>query len=273
MAVRGVANTLLLLVAVALPALSQSWLDAYFRHADEQLATQPHWATPLFTTTPRIDQRIRYEFLWQRQRGATTENIGNGKGVSFIPAPRLEVIIGIPPYFVHSDPHRQDGWGDETFQVKYRLASGNEQNGNYIVTAFFAASVPTGTHNNGAPHAIYTPTLAAGKGWGHFDVLTTAGIQLPAQEGQRLGQPVNWNVVAQYRFLQKFSPELEMNSTFYHNGPNAGREQIFVSPGIVVGRFHVWRRLKFTGGVGVQIAVTHFHTYDHQWNLSTRLPF
>jgi len=103
--------------------------------------------------------------------------------------------------------------------------------------------------------------------------LTTAGIQLPVHDSQLLGQPVTWNVVAQYRFLRKFSPELEMNSTFYHNGPNAGHEQVFLSPGIVVGRFHVWRRMMFTCGAGVQIAVTHFHTYDHQWNLSTRLPF
>lgn len=268
------AIALVFVTALSIAAHAQLWLDSYFRRADEQLAKQPHWATPLFTTTPRIDQRFRYEFLWQQQHGGvTTENIGNNKGISFIPAPSLEVVIGIPAYFEHSDPRRPNGWGDEMFQVKYRFAAANEQYGNYIVTAFFSASIPTGTHNNGAPHAIFTPTLAAGKGWGHFDVLTTAGIQLPAQESDRLGQPVSWNVVAQYRFLQKFSPELEMNSTFYHNGPNAGNTQVFLSPGVVVGRFHVWRRLMFTTGMGVQIAVTHFHTYDHQWNLSTRLPF
>lgn len=111
------------------------------------------------------------------------------------------------------------------------------------------------------------------KGWGAFDVLTTAGIQLPAEQSQKLGQPVNWNVVAQYRFLRKLSPELEMNATFYHNGPHAGQQQVFLSPGVVVGRFPLWRRLAFTSGVGVQIAVSRFHTYDHQWILSTRLPF
>ena len=125
MAIRRTASIFLVLVALANPALSQSWVDTYLRRADEQLATQPHWATPLFTTTPRIDQRIRYEFLWQRGRGgATTENIGNGKGVSFIPAPRLEVVIGIPPYFVQSDPHRQDGWGDDPSTLPRRSQQG-----------------------------------------------------------------------------------------------------------------------------------------------------
>ena len=264
---------LLFLCLSCLPTFGQSWLDAYFRRVAEQEAKQPHWATPLFTTTPRLDQRIRYDVLWQRQGRMTTENIGNGKGVAFIPARNVEVIVGIPPYFMHNNPNLKDGWGDETFQVKYRFVSANEQHGNYIVTTFVAASVPTGTYKNGAPHAVFTPTLAAGKGWGQFDVLSTAGIQLATAESQKLGQPVNWNVVAQHRFLGKISPELEMNSTFYHDGPNAGKQQVFLSPGVVVGRFPVWRRLCFTGGVGVQIAATHFHTYNHGWILSTRLPF
>ncbi len=268
------AITLAFLVVCCTSVSGQSWLDAYFKRVAEQQAKQPHWATPLFTTTPRLDQRIRYDVLWQRQaNGHITEDIGNSKGIGLIPARNIEVIIGIPPYFVHDNPKQRDGWGDEMFQVKYRFASGNEQHGNYIVTAFLAATVPTGTHNNGAPHAVLTPTLAAGKGWGHFDVLTTAGIQLPVAEGQKLGQPVNWNVVGQYRFLGKISPELEMNSTFYSNGPSAGKHQVFLSPGVVAGRFPIWKRLSFTGGVGVQIAVTQFHTYNHGWILSTRLPF
>jgi hypothetical protein len=271
---RCVLALLALLLVPSVSASAQSWLDAYLKRVAEQQAKQPHWATPLFTTTPRIDQRIRYDVIWQRRSsGLVTENIGNGKGISFVPARNIEVAIGIPPYYVHNDPKRKDGWGDETFQVKYRFAAANEQHGNYIVTAFLAASLPTGTNNNEAPHAVLTPTLAGGKGWGHFDVLSTAGIQLPVAESQKLGQSVNWNVVAQYRFLGRLTPELEMNSTFYPNGPNVGKHQIFLSPGLIVGRFPVWRRLSFTGGVGVQIAVTQFHTYNHAWILSTRLPF
>ena len=262
------------LLLACVPAFSQNWLDAYFKRADEQEATQPHWATPLFTTTPRLNQRIRYDVLWQRQKNGTiTENLGNAKGASFIVARNVEVLIGIPPYFLYNGPNRRDGWGDETFQVKYRLAAGNEKHGNYVLSVFLAASVPTGTHNNGAPHAVLTPTLGGGKGWGNFDIQSTAGIQLPTSESALLGQPAIWNVVGQYRFLKKISPELEMNSTFYHNGPNGGKTQVFLSPGVVFGRFRLWRRLSLTAGAGVQIATTHFHIYNHAWNLSTRLPF
>jgi hypothetical protein len=263
-----------LICAVYVPAAGQSWLDSFFQRAAAMEASQPHWATPLFTTTPRLNQRVRYDVLWQRQRNGTlTENLGNAKGVSFIVARNVEVLIGIPPYFVHNDSKRHDGWGDQTFQLKYRLAAGNEKHGNYVLSAFLVTSVPTGTYNNGAPHAVLAPTLGGGKGWGNFNVQSTAGIQLPAADSVRLGQPVFWNVLGQYRFVKKISPELEMNATFYHNGPNAGKQQVFLSPGVVAGRFPIWRRLSFTGGVGVQIAATHFHTYNHGWILSARLPF
>lgn len=49
--------------------------------------------------------------------------------------------------------------------------------------------------------------------------------------------------------------------------------QVFLTPGIVVGRFHIWHRLGFTVDSAVQIASTHFHTYNHKYILSVRFPF
>ena len=253
---------------------AQSFLDDYFKRVAEQQAEQPHWITPVFTVTPRLEQEIRYDIFWQGHAGGTTtENYGGSKGLELIPAKNVEVIIGIPPYLVHNEPRVKDGWGDETFLVKYRFLSKNEEQGNYILTAFLGASVPTGTYKNGAPHAVITPTLAFGKGWGNFDIVTTAGIQLPTAQSEKLGQPVVWNVTGQYRVLRKVWPELEMNSTFYHDGPNAGRKQVFLTPGFVFGKFPIWRRLGATVGLGVPIATTHFHTYNHGWILTMRLPF
>jgi hypothetical protein len=46
-----------------------------------------------------------------------------------------------------------------------------------------------------------------------------------------------------------------------------------MSPGLVAGRFHLWRRLGMSVGAGEQIAVTHFHQYNHAKVLSVRFPF
>lgn len=262
------------LVLSYLPAFSQSFLDGYFKRVAEQQAEQPHWITPVATVTPRLEQEIRYDIYWQGHTdGTTSENYGGSKGLELIPAKNTEIIIGIPPYLVHNNPKQKDGWGDETFLVKYRFLSKNEEHGNYILTAFLGASIPTGTYKNGAPHAVITPTLAFGKGWGNFDIVTTAGIQLPTEQSQQLGQPVVWNVTGQYRVMRRIWPELEMNSTFYHNGPTVGKQQVFLTPGVVFGKFPIWHRLGATVGMGVQIAATHFHNYNHGWILTMRLPF
>jgi hypothetical protein len=64
-----------------------------------------------------------------------------------------------------------------------------------------------------------------------------------------------------------------MNSTFYHNGPSSGKEQIFLTPGVVFGKFPIWHRRGATVGTGVQIATTHFHAYNHGRILTMRSLF
>lgn len=271
---RSVVLLIFLLPVAATLSFAQSFLDDYFARVARNQAEQPHWITPIATITPRLEQEFRYDIFWQGHTGGpTTENYGGGKGLELIPANNVEVIVNLPPYIVHNNPKQVDGWGDESFLVKYRFLSRNEPSGNYILTAFLGWSIPTGTYKNGSPHAAITPTLAFGKGWGQFDIQTTAGIALPTGDSQRLGQPVTWNLTAQYRVLRKIWPELEMNSTFYHLGPNDGKQQVFLTPGVVVGRVPLWRRLGLSVGTGVQIAASHFHTYNHGWILTTRLPF
>ena len=236
-------------------------------------AEQPHWIAPLFTTTPRLLEQLRYDISTQPKKGFETTNFGAGKGLELIPFKNTELLISTPPYVIHDKPGVQDGIGDMSFLLKYRVAAGNEESGNYIVTAFLGASVPTGTYANGATSAIVTPTIAAGKGWGHFDFQTTFGVALPMDHMDKLGTPLAHNVAFQYRVLGKLWPELEVNSTFWMNGSQAGDKQVFLSPGLIAGKFHLWRRLGVTVGGGVQIPVTHFHTVDRTYLTSVRFPF
>jgi hypothetical protein len=52
-----------------------------------------------------------------------------------------------------------------------------------------------------------------------------------------------------------------------------GKKQVFVSPGLVVGKVHLWKRIGFAFGGGLQIAATQFHAYEHNWVTSVRFPF
>ena len=113
------------------------------RHVSHKQAEQPHWVTPVAATTPRLEQEFRFDTFWQTgNTGITTDNYGGAKGLELIPQKNIEVILVAPPaYIVHNNPKIQDGFGDWSFPVKYRLAAANEERGNYIFHSEFD-SVP-----------------------------------------------------------------------------------------------------------------------------------
>ncbi len=250
--------------------LVREWFDM----VSKTQAEQPHWITPLITVTPRLEQEWRSDFIVQNQpHGVTTANYGNSKGLELIPAEPIEIILGVPPYIQHENSKKSDGFGDVSFLVKYRLLSANEEQGNYILTGFFGATAPTGNYDNSARQAVFTPTLAFGKGWRAFDVQGTVAGRIPDGDVGRLGTPFVSNTAFQYLAAERLWPEFEVNLTHWPNGDNAGQTEVFLTPGIVVGRLPLWDRLGFTLGTGVQIAASHFHTSNHNSIISARLPF
>lgn len=238
-------------------------------------AEQPHWITPLATVTPRLEQELRFDTDWlMNSSGTTTENYDGGKGLEIIPNSRIEMLFNLPPYLVHNTPALHDGFGDASFMMKYRLFASNEEGGNYILTVFLAGTIPTGSYTNGSPDAIVTPTIAYGKGLGPFDVQGTMGVSLPTADEDRIGRTYAWNNAIQYYVVRaRLWPEVEVNYSRFQDGRNDGRTQIFITPGMVIGKLHLWGRAGLTFGAGMQVAATHFHTSNHNGILSVRIPF
>ena len=270
------------LAPLALPACAQStFIDHWQARATATQNAQPHWVTPLVLVTPRLEQEFRTDFVHQYTTADKAQwTYDNGKGLELIPERHTEILLNLPPFFNHSNGAK-DGFGDLTFVAKERIASRNEQHGNYIITAFLAGSIPTGKNANGSCCAIVTPTLAMGKGWHNFDLETTAGGSLPVSNAIKLGHTIAWNTVAQYHVgthgpARYFWPELESNASFFKGGSNDGKIAEYVTPGLLFGRVALspaHPRLGLTFGLGEQIAVTHFNTYNHAFILTARLPF
>ena len=65
---------------------------------------------------------------------------------------------------------------------------------------------------------VVTPTLAAGKGWGDFDVRATVGATLPTQHVEVTGRTLVSNVAFQYHVDRLFWPEVELNDTAWLDG-------------------------------------------------------
>jgi hypothetical protein len=257
----------------------------YFAVVEQAQASQPHWMTPIVTVTPRLEQEVRYDQFWQYRGNGQQQNVfDGGKGLELIPTGTNEVLINPPAYQERvNTKHNIYGWLDDQFLVvKQRLLSANEQQGNYIVTAFLGVTAPSGNaaFTNGA-WAI-TPTLAGGKGWGDFDIQATTGISLLTRNQSSVGDSIATNIAFQYHFLEYFWPELEVNHTYWLSGKQrGGKNQVFLTPGIIFGRFVIHERVKAIVGVGYQIAVAPTYQatpvltpiYNHALILTTRLTF
>ncbi|WP_348260739.1 hypothetical protein P8935_13100 [Telmatobacter sp. DSM 110680] len=261
-----------------------SFIARYQARVSATQAEQPHWVTPLVTVTPRLEQEIRTDFVRQTNtKLENTWNFGNSKGLEIIPERHIELLFNIPPFIAHQSGN--DGFGDVSFNSKYRFFARNEEHGNAIITAFVAGTYPTGKNGNGSCCATATPTLAVGKGFGLLALTSTAGGSLPASSGKKLGHTITWNSVAQYHLARTsvahfFWPEVESNASFFVGGPNDGKTTDFVTPGLIVGRIPLDHnpdgkpgRLGLTFGGGEQIAVTHFHSTNHNLVFTVRMPF
>ncbi len=265
----------MLFVAGTASALGEdSWIKGYKARLAATQAEQPHWATPLVTSAPRLEEGFRADFVRQSTTGGQhVWNLGNSKGLQIVPFRRVELRFSPPPFFTHTNPRLEDGFGDVTFRMKYRVYGSSETHRNAIVTAVLGASVPTGKNGNGSCCSILSPALEAGKGFGKVDFVISLGGTLPVSNATKLGRQIVWNNAVQYHLTKLLWVETEINSTFYCGGTNDGKQQTFATPGAIVSRIPLTRSLTLSLGAGEQIALTHFNTYDHAPIFTARLRF
>lgn len=267
------------LCVIATPCLNAQNLFTRLQHrASLTQSKQPSWSVPLNQPYPMLIQVYRFDSSRQITPTHTENwNYGLSKGLNIVPGFNSEFDFYPPSYFEHHSIAK-DGFGDPMFGYKYRIASGNESHGNYVVSAQLTATIPTGSYSNGSTDAVLGPTFEAGKGWGRFDIISTLGGSLPTGNTAKLGRAIAWNTTVQYKVHKYFFPELESNATYFLGGKNDGKAQNFLEPGLTTAKFKVrpnneTSRAGFAFGAGIQIATSRFHTYNHQLVFTSRFIF
>ena len=258
----------------------------WFNRVNRAQASQPHWMTPLVTVTPRLEEEVRYDQFWQHlPNGGSLHNYDGNKGVELIPTTTDEVLLSLPSYQQRQVGRGKQvsGWSDyPIFLVKQRLFSENEQHGNAILTAFLQITAPTGSKAYTGDAWIVTPTIAGGKGWGDFDIQATMGVAMPVGYFDTTGAQLLTNVTFQYHLLTYLWPEFELNDTIWLGGSQrGGKDQLFLTPGLMLGRLDLGGRIRAAIGAGYQFAVSPKErtvgpldpVYAHNWILSARLTF
>jgi len=244
---------------------------------NKTVVAQPAWPVPVVTPSSGLVQLARFDAVRQITSARTdTWNYGNNKGFNLIPWYKTEVDVALPSYIEHNSAAR-DGAGDWMTLIKYRFLAAGPNHGNYSLSASLTGTVPTGSYKNGSSDGSVAPTFYGGKGFRRFDIQSSVAMTLPTGHTANTGRPVAWNTVAQYRATKLLWPELEFNSTFFRGGPNGGKIQAFVTPGIMINKIKFSResnnRLAFIFGGGMQIATSDFHSYNHAIVATGRISF
>ncbi|HEY4050023.1 MAG TPA: hypothetical protein VGM27_24440, partial [Acidobacteriaceae bacterium] len=199
-----------------------SWLD----RATITRSSQPHWVTPLITASANLEEAPIYDVSRKLlPSGHPLVTAGGPRGIQFVPFGKLQLTFGATPYLIHNDPKLHDGFGDTSFAFKYRLASGNEQHGNFAVSAQIGTSIATGSYQNGQKSDALTPNFLVEKGWGRLNVQSTFGGTLPLGNTRLTGRQFVSNTAFQSHFARILWPELEVNSTTYRGGRTPGRRR------------------------------------------------
>ena len=276
--IAALAFALLAALSTVPSGAQENFFQGWENRVRSTVSKQPGWVVPVLMPSSGLVQLARFDAYRQITPTHTiTWNIDGGKGINLIPWYNTELDINMPPLIEHNNSKVADGAGDVSVLLKYRFLAAPDQEGSYSLSAGIAATAPSGSYKNGAPGGSVSPTVYMGKGFHRFDVQTAASISLPTSFTSSMGRPVAWNTAFQYKLGKSFWPEVEANSTFYRGGANNGKEQVFLTPGLMFSRLKLMKapknRLALIMGAGDQIAVTHFHTYNHALVLTTRISF
>lgn len=244
-----------------------------FRNANARMtAVQPTWMGPLIQSDSRLGQAVRLSVAQATAPGERILNYGNNHGVSLIGGTRWQLDLNPPSYFQNHSETFTDGWGNASAQLKFRLASGNEEHGNFAVTAMVSHGFAPGAYQNFALTAYTEPKLAIGKAFGRFDVQTVVGGWLPNGKIDEQGRAIEWNVTGQVHASRCTWFDVEQNATSIFGGPDDGKTQNFLTPAgflLVKENRGGFRHPTAILDGGMQIATSRFYLYNH--NLITEL--
>ena len=244
-----------------------TFVQRFLAHTYEMGKIQPVSTTPFVLPDPRLVQYARFAVSHQyTQTGTQTVNYGSAHGGGVILYHRFQLDFAPPSYIVHNSAVK-DGSSDATLLVKWRVASSGPAHHNYVVTADLAKSWATGSYSNGSRTGVFTPIVAAAKGFGNKNyILSSLSGTLPTGKIKTQGRTIMWNEAYQGHPISWFWIDVEDNATFYKGGTNDGKMQNFLTPGFyIVLKRKSWAPTHpfISVGEGMQIATSSYHAYNH----------
>ena len=254
----------------------QSYYRSFREHNAAMADVQPSWMGPLIQSDVRLGQAIRFSVSDAAFPGEQTLNYGNNHGISLIAGQRFQFDLDPPSFFRNHSSAHKDGFGNAGTQLKWRIASGNAEHGNYAVSAIIYYAFAPRVYQNQMLTSFYAPAVAAGRGFGRFTVMSKFGGILPTGKIAQQGRGIEWDVTAQVHSAVRTWLDVEDNALFNYSGPFDSKTQNFLTPAA----FYMIRRREWNPehatvvmGGGMQIATSSFHFYNHNLVSELRVVF
>jgi hypothetical protein len=259
-------------ISASAASAQQSFYQRFRANNASMTAVQPSWMGPVIQSDARLGQAARFSVSNSACPGAHTIDYGNGHGFSVIMDRRFQFDFDAPAFFRNHSPEYKDGFGNAATQLKWRIASGNAEHGNYVVSAILYHGFSQGANQNGMSSSAWNPTLAAGRAFGRLALISNLGGVLPTANIWQQGRAIQWSTTAQFHPSSHIFFNLENNTTFNLGGPFNRNTQNFLTPAA----YYVVRRRDWAPehatvvfDCGMQVATTRFHQYNH--NLVTEM--
>jgi hypothetical protein len=250
----------------------QSRYEQFRAHNYQMRSLQPSWIGPLIQSDARLGQFVNLSVANQSIPGGHPIVYGNNHGVGFIFDRRFQVAFQPPSFFRNHSAQSPDGFGNASVMVKARIVSGNAEHGNYIVTAILNHGFAPRAAQNGVYSSTWNPTLAAGRAFPRFAVMSNLGGILPTAKIWSQGRAIEWNTTVQVHAPARISFDIENNATYFYGGPSDGQTQNFITPAAIYVVHRPNWGPEHSGIIfisGMQIATSRYHQYNH--NLVTEM--
>ncbi|MDR3793743.1 MAG: hypothetical protein P4L03_10220 [Terracidiphilus sp.] len=250
----------------------QSFYENFRAHNARMTEVQPTWMGPITQSDARLTQAMRFSVANWTQPGAHPISYANNHGITMVFVRRLQVELDPPPFLRNHATGLPDGFANLGAQIKYRIASGNAQHGNYAVSAILSHGFAPRASRNFALSSYNEPSITAGKAFGRLALITQVGGWLPTAKVAAQGRTLNWTMTGQIHAGQHAWFDVENNFTHFFGSPIDSQSQNMITPAA----FYMIRRKQwkpehaaYVLDCGLQTATSGFHTYNH--NLITEL--
>jgi hypothetical protein len=274
--IKSAAAVLACVASVCVASAQQSFYEQFRLHNVEMKEVQPTWMAPLTHPDSRLGQGLKLSVSNSNFPPVQPTIYGNNKGMSVVVQRRFQLDVNPPSFFRNHSSAQPDGFGNMGSQVKYRIASGNADHGDFALTAILFHGFAPRAIQNQILSSYYVASIAAGKGFGRFAMLTTVGGFLPTAKIAAQGRALEWNLTAQTHVSEHFWFDVENNASFFHAGPDDGLTQNLITPAA----FYMVRRKQWEPqhsvlvfDCGMQIATSSFHVLNHNLITEMRIAF